>query len=419
MELIADLHVHGKHARATSKNLNVENLEKYAKIKGVDVLGTGDFTHPEWITEVKSKLTEDGNGILRTASGFPFVLQTEISLVYTQGGRGRRVHHLILAPSIETVEQITQFLLTKGRVDYDGRPIFGMNSIELAEKLNEINSDCELIPAHAWTPWFGVFGSESGFNSLQECFEDKTKLIHSIETGMSSDPEMNWRISELDKITLTSNSDLHSFWPWRLGREANVFDVKKLTYKNVLAAIRERKGFVETIEVDPGYGKYHLDGHRNCGIVMTPAESAKVKKICPKCKKPLTIGVLNRVEELADREPGFTPKNAIPFRKLIPLSELIAAVIKSPVNSKKAWSEYDKLIQAFGNEMCVLTKTDERELMKIATQPLANAIMKNRNGKIEIEHGFDGVYGKPVMSSENDSKKQTAKPPEQRNLSSF
>lgn len=397
MRFVADLHVHSRHARATSRNLNLENLEKYAKIKGVDILGTGDFTHPEWIGELRSGLAEDGSGILKTPSGFPFVLQTEVSLVYTQGGRGRRIHHLILAPDFEVVEQITSYLLTKGRVDYDGRPIFGMSSIELAEKLSEISRDCELIPAHAWTPWFGVFGSESGFDSLKECFEEKTKLIHAIETGMSSDPEMNWRISALDNVTLTSNSDLHSFWPWRLGREANVIEMEKPSYRGILAAIRERKGLVETIEVDPGYGKYHVDGHRNCGVSMSPAESAKSNKICPKCRRPLTIGVLNRVEELADREEGFAPKNAVPFRRLIPLSELISAAVKGQVSSKKVWNEYNGLIQAFGNEMKVLTEAGEEELRKETSEGIAELIMKNRQGTLEVAPGFDGVYGKLVL----------------------
>ncbi|MBI2137906.1 DNA helicase UvrD, partial [Candidatus Woesearchaeota archaeon] len=285
MKYIADLHIHSKYAQATSKDLDLENLEKWAKIKGVSLLGTGDFTHPTWIQEIKSKLKDDGTGILRTASGFPFVLQTEISLVYTQGGKGRRIHHIAYAPNLEVVDQITEYLLTKGRIDYDGRPIFGINSIDFAEKLHEISPDTEVVPAHAWTSWFGLLGSKSGFDSVKECFQEKTHLIHSIETGMSSDPQMNWRISALDNITLTSNSDLHSFWPWRIGREANVFNMDKLSYKGILAAIRERKGFEETIEVSPSYGKYHFDGHRNCGVVMSPAESAKVKRICPVCRR--------------------------------------------------------------------------------------------------------------------------------------
>ena len=319
MKILADLHIHSKYARATSKDLTIENLEKYARIKGVDLLGTGDFTHPEWIKEIKTKLKEDDTGILRSTNGFPFVLQTEIAVVYSKNGKGRRIHYLILAQSIEVVKQITDFLLTKGRVDYDGRPIFGLNSIELVEKMHEISPEIEVIPAHAWTPWMSIFGSESGFDSLKECFEDKTKYIHAIETGLSSDPPMNWRIPELDNITLTSNSDCHSFWPWRIGREANVLEMKELSYKNIIAAIRERKGFVETIEVDPGYGKYHFDGHRLCGVVMSPQESARHNNICPKCGKKMTIGVLNRVEQLAaeDRPEGFTRKDVVPFKSLI------------------------------------------------------------------------------------------------------
>ena len=335
MKLFADLHVHSKHSRATSKNLDLEQLEKYAKIKGMDLLGTGDFTHPQWIKTLKSELSEDGTGILKSQSGYPFILQSEISLVYTQGGKGRRIHHLILAPSFEVVDQITEFLLKKGRIDYDGRPIFGISSTELAEKINEISSECELIPAHAWTPWFGIFGSESGFDSLKECFEDKTRLIHSIETGMSSDPEMNWMLSQLDGITLISNSDLHSFWPWRMGREANILDLKKLTYRNVLKAIREREGFAGTVEVDPGYGKYHFDGHRKCGVSMSPSESSRLNQTCPKCKKKMTVGVLSRVCELADREQGFKPKDAAPFKRMLPLSELISAGLGSGIATKK------------------------------------------------------------------------------------
>ena len=354
MKFVADLHIHSKYARATSKALDLENLEKYAKIKGVNMLGTGDFTHPEWIKEIKTNLSEDETGILKSRNGFPFVLQTEIALIYTQGGKGRRIHYLILAPNVEVVEQITQFLLTKGRVDYDGRPIFGMSSIELVENLHEISPETELIPAHAWTPWMSIFGSKSGFDSIKECFEDKAHLIHSIETGMSSDPEMNWRIKALDNITLTSNSDLHSFWPWRMGREANVFEMKELSYKNILAAIREKKGFESTIEVDPGYGKYHFDGHRNCNVVMSPEESAKVNKVCPNCKREMTIGVLNRVEELADREEGSKPEGAIPFKRLIPLSEIIIALNGGTLYSKKTWATYNPIIEKFGNELKIL-----------------------------------------------------------------
>ena len=404
MKIIADLHVHSRHAKATSKALDLPNLEKWAAIKGVTLLGTGDFTHPAWIQEIKSSLTEDGSGILRSASGFPFVLQSEISLVYTQDGRGRRIHHLMLAPDLEVVGQITEFLLSKGRVDYDGRPIFGMTSIELAEKLHEISPETELIPAHAWTPWMSIFGSKSGFNSIKECFGDKSHLIHAIETGMSSDPGLNWQISALDNVTLVSNSDLHSFWPWRMGREANVFEMKDLSYKGILAAIREKKGFLETIEVDPGYGKYHFDGHRNCGVSMSPAQTREANKTCPKCRRELTIGVLNRIEELSDRQPGYRPRNAIPYRTLIPLSEIISALNGWALAGKKTWAVYNKLIDRFGSEMKILLEASYDELKNASDERLAAAIMQNRQGNVQVRPGFDGEYGKPVFGTEAEEK---------------
>ncbi len=411
MKVIADLHIHSRHSRATGKDLNLDNLEKYARIKGLGLLGTGDFTHPKWLQEIKSGLKEDDTGILHSSSGFPFIWQTEISLAYSQGGKGRRIHFVLLAPSLEVVKQITSFLLTKGRVDYDGRPIFGFSSIELVEKLNEISPQIEVIPAHAWTPWFGIFGSESGFDSLKECFGDKANKVHAIETGMSSDPAMNWRIKELDGITLVSNSDLHSHWPWRIGREANVFEMKELTYKNVLAAVRERTGFVETVEVDPGYGKYHFDGHRLCNVVMSPQESAKHKSICPKCGKKMTIGVLNRVEQLAekDRPEGYRPEGRIPFKSLIPLSEIIAVLNGFPVASKKTWQAYNTLIEAFGSEFSVMLEAEEKKLAAVAGEKLAAAIMKNREGKIKVEPGYDGEYGKPVLGgSSNESSSENS-----------
>ncbi|MBI2176229.1 DNA helicase UvrD [Candidatus Woesearchaeota archaeon] len=405
MRTIADLHIHSSYSRACSKDLSLENLEKYARIKGVGLLGTGDFTHPKWVQEARAKLKEDGNGILYSSTGFPFVWQTELSLAYTQNGRGRRIHYIILAPSGEVVGQITEFLLTKGRVDYDGRPIFGMSSIELLDELMRVSSDIELIPAHAWTSWFGVFGSESGFDSLKECFGDKANKIHAIETGMSSDPAMNWRIPWLDDITLTSNSDCHSYWPWRMGREANVIEMKELSYKNILAAIRERKGLVETVETPPSYGKYHFDGHRLCNVVMSPQESLQHKSICPKCGSKMTIGVLSRVEQLAakDRLEGYAPKGRVPFKSLIPLSEIIAELNGFPVASRKTWQVYNALIEKFGNEFNVLLEAEENELKKAVDEKLAAAIIKNREGKIKVEPGYDGVYGKPILNGGNRS----------------
>jgi uncharacterized protein (TIGR00375 family) len=399
MRVIADLHIHGRFSRATSKALDIPSLEKWARIKGVTLLGTGDFTHPEWIKELKENLTEDGTGILKTKTGFPFMLQTEISLIYTQAGKGRRVHVLVLAPDFAAVEKITEYLGRNGRLDYDGRPIFKIPCPNFVEMLKNIDDRIEIIPAHAWTPWFSMFGSMSGFNSLKECFGEQTKHIHAIETGLSSDPAMNWRLSQLDNVAIVSFSDCHSFWPWRLGREATIFELKELTYDALIEALRTKKGIVETIEFFPEEGKYHYDGHRACNVVMSPQESIKVNDICPVCKKKMTIGVAHRVEELADkdRQLGFKPKGAVPFKSLIPLSEVIAGVMGAPVASKKVWIVYNKLIEQFGNEFNVLIDAPEKEIAKITEPDVARMIVADRTQKILFNPGYDGEYGKPLF----------------------
>jgi uncharacterized protein (TIGR00375 family) len=397
MKVIGDLQVHSRFSRATSKDITLKNLEKYARLKGINLLGTGDFTHPEWVKELKSELTEDGSGILTSKTGFKFALQGEISNIYTQGGRGRRIHTLLLAKSFDVVDQINAALLKKGRLDYDGRPIFGFSCIELVEMMKSIDKDIEVIPAHVWTPWFGLFGSFGGFDSVEECFEDQAKHIHAVETGLSSDPAMNWRVSSLDNYTLVSNSDAHSFWPWRLGRECTVFDID-WRYDELIKAIRTRKGLVETIEVDPNYGKYHYDGHRSCNVVLSPSQTRKCKGICPKCNKPLTIGVQSRVDELTDRPEGYKPKGAMPFRKLIPLSEIIAAVIGSPVASKKMWEVYTPLVNKFGSEFSVMLDADILEIERSVGLEIAEAILKTRNQEVTIEPGYDGVYGVPKFA---------------------
>ena len=396
MKLIADLQIHSRFSRATSPAITIANLEKYARLKGINLLGTGDFTHPKWLAELKNELKEDGSGILTSSSGFNFVLQGEISNIYTQDGKARRVHTLLLARNFEIVEQINQALLKKGRLDYDGRPMFGFSCIELAEMMKQIDDGIEIIPAHAWTPWYGIFGSMSGFDSVEECFKDQAKHIHAIETGLSSDPSMNWRISSLDKYTLLSSSDAHSFWPWRLGRECNIFDIE-LTYNDLLKAVKTKKGFVETIEMWPHEGKYHYTGHRNCNVCLSPKEALKLKNICPKCRKPLTVGVAQRVEALADREEGFVLKNAVPFRNIISLSEVIAGTIGEKVESRKVWEEYYKLVNEFGNEFNVLLDTEESKLRKTTTEKIADNIIKNRSQKIQFKPGYDGVYGIPIF----------------------
>jgi len=405
MQIIADLHMHSKYSRATSKQLDIANLEKYGKIKGLDLIGTGDFTHPKWIKELKADLVEDGSGILKTTSGFPFVLQTEISLVYTQDGKGRRVHQVVLAPNFEVVDQITEYLLSKGRVDYDGRPIFKIPSPEFVERLKSISNDIEIIPAHIWTPWFGLLGSKSGFDSVKECFQDQTKHIFSLETGLSSDPAMNWRLTNLDKYSLVSNSDSHSFWPWRIGRECNVFDID-LNYKSLIKALHTKEGFKETIEVDPGYGKYHFDGHRNCNVCLEPSESVKLRDICPSCGKPLTIGVLHRIEELADRPEGYELKDAVPFKTLIPLSELISGLLNTGVATQKTWKVFNELISKFGSEYNVLLNATKEELEKVADEKLTETIILNRAGKIKVNPGYDGEYGIPVLGDKKFEKKE-------------
>ncbi|MDD5133079.1 MAG: endonuclease Q family protein [Candidatus Nanoarchaeia archaeon] len=406
MKIFADLHLHTKYSRATSINMNIDFLEKYAKIKGLNLLGTGDFTHPKWFAELKEKLKQDEIGILKSKSGMNFILQGEISLIYTQG-KGRRVHVILLAPNFEIAEQITEYLKTKGRVDYDGRPIFKIPLPELTEKLMSISKEIMIIPAHCMTPWFGILGSESGFDSIQEAFQDQVKNIYALETGLSADPAMLWRLSSLDKFAFISNSDSHSYWPWRLGRETNVFDFNKLTYKDFINAIKEKdsKKFLYTIEVDPAFGKYHYDGHRACNINYSPSETKKHKGICPICKKGLTIGVESRIEQLADREMGFKPKAVIPFKSVIPLSEVIASCLNVQASSKKVMTEFNNLINKFENEFNILLDVPEQELEKVCSKDIAKMILLNREGKLKIIPGYDGVYGQLLKPGEVVEKK--------------
>jgi uncharacterized protein (TIGR00375 family) len=406
MKLFADLHIHSRFSRATSRELDIPNLEKYGRIKGLGLIGTGDFTHPEWLQELKRVLHEDGSGILKTASGFNFVLSAEISNIYSQGGKVRKIHNVLLAPDFETVEQVNEYLEKLGNIKSDGRPIFGkITCEELVEELKGISEEIEIIPAHVWTPWFSLFGSMSGFDSVEECFGDQSRHIYALETGLSSDPPMNWRLSQLDRYTLVSNSDSHSFWPWRIGRECNVLDID-LNYKNLINAIRTTKGFVETLEVDPSYGKYHFDGHRDCSVCMDPTDAKKHGDKCPKCGRKLTIGVLHRVEELADRPEGYVPKDKPGYRHIMPLSELIAlSVGVQQLYSKKVFGAYQELTGKFGSEFEVLLNVPEEELKKAVDEKLAVLIMRNREGKIDVKPGYDGVYGVPQLEEKRGQKR--------------
>jgi uncharacterized protein (TIGR00375 family) len=414
MKFIADFHLHSKYSRATSFRSTLENFSKWMEIKGIKVLGTGDFTHPEWFKNLKEKLEETKPGLfkLKKEKENYFILTTEVNCVYLKKGRLRKIHLIIFAPSFEVVEKINKRLNFYGDLSLDGRPTLNIDAEELLKIVLEISEDCLVVPSHAWTPWFGIFGSKSGFDSIEECFKDWAKYIYSIETGLSSDPKMNWRLSALDKITLISCSDAHS--PEHIGREACVFEGEELSYKAIIEAIKRTKNLearslnlISTIEFFPEEGKYHYDGHRNCGIRLSPKETKKYNGICPVCSKPLTIGVLNRVEQLADRPEGFIPKNAIPFKSLIPLKEIIADALGQGVDTAEVEKEYQNLIIKFENEFNVLLNVQRSGLEKATLPEIAEGIIRVREGKVIIEPGYDGVYGKIRIFSKEEKKESS------------
>jgi uncharacterized protein (TIGR00375 family) len=402
MRVVADLQLHSKHALATSKDMDLEHMAKGARVKGLQLLGTGDFTHPSWFAELKEKLAPiDGTGLF-AYGGVTWMLAGEVSTVYEQGGKTRKVHHLLYAPDLEIVAQVNDSLSKFGRLSSDGRPVLtGIDSAELVERATAASREVVVIPAHAWTPWFGVFGSRSGFDSLAECYKDQAGKIFAIETGLSSDPPMNWRLSALDGLALVSNSDAHSPNPWRLGREANVFEFGRLTYRELFDAVRlkDRTRFLFTIEVDPAYGKYHFTGHKKCGVSLAPGEARSAGNKCPKCGKRLTIGVLQRVEELADRPEGYRPEGAVPYRSLLPLYEVISfATGVNRLYAKAVLEEQDRLIQAFGSELAVSLDAPIEELLRHTKRPVAEAIVSVREGRAKFNPGYDGVYGVPTFT---------------------
>ena len=411
MRLIADLHIHSKYSRSCSPNLDLEHIEEWCKYKGIDIVGTADFTHPKWFEELKNKLEEQEPGLYKlkgTDGKVRFIMTTELSCIYTQGGKCRRIHICVLAPSIQTVEKIiANFEKRSFNLKSDGRPILGISAKDLAKVILEIEPKCLIIPAHAWTPWFAVFGSKSGFDSLAECFEEMTPNIYAIETGLSSDPKMNWQLSALDKITLISNSDAHS--PANLCRESNVFDIEqdKLSYDEIYRILKEKdnKKFLYTIEFFPEEGKYHFDGHADCHYSAHPEESKKNKNICPTCKKELVLGVMHRVNELADRKNIAQVKN-IPYKNLIPLQEIIADTLGVGKNSKKVQAEYFKMIKKY-SEFQILIDLGEEELKKITAAEITKAIMNVRDNKVKIIPGYDGIYGKIEIINDSRKPRQT------------
>ncbi|KPJ71697.1 DNA helicase UvrD [Parcubacteria bacterium DG_74_3] len=407
MKFVADFHLHSKYSRATSPRMVLGELDSWAKIKGIKVLGTGDITHPEWFKRLKEKLVSTENGLYKmkeSESETRFLLTTEVSCIYSKGRRVRKIHIIIFVPSFEIVEKINAHLGWIGNLRADGRPMLGLDAKELVKIVLGISPDCLIVPAHVWTPWFSLFGSKSGFDSIEECFEEYSKHIYAIETGLSSDPPMNWRLSALDKMALISNSDSHS--PQKIGREANVFDLENLSYSAIFDAIKSKDSqkFLYTIEFFPQEGKYHYDGHRACEISLSPQESRKYNNICPRCGRSLTIGVLNRVEELADRPEGFKPENTIPFKSLIPLTEIIADAMNVLTNAKQVETEYKNLIKKFGNEFKILLDVTRRDLEAATFSEIAEGIIRVREGKVFIEPGYDGVYGKIRIFSKGEQK---------------
>jgi uncharacterized protein (TIGR00375 family) len=476
MLTVVDFHIHSRYSRACSQDLTLANLDVWAKKKGIDVLGTGDATHPKWRESIREELVEVGGGLYARSRSQPprhdaslvtplpesssgqaleevgdntkptlFLLSAEVASIYKMGDKVRRVHNLLFFPSLASLDRLVEVLEKRGvNLRSDGRPIMGVNCRDLFAMCKDVDERVEVVPAHAWTPHFGVFGSLSGFDSLEECYGDYAKYIFAIETGLSSDPKMNWQVSGLDNISLISNSDAHSLR--KLGREANVFDLDEVSYDSIFGALKKKdlKKFLYTIEFFPEEGKYHLDGHADCKISMMPSESKKRGGICPVCGKKLLLGVMNRVNALGDREYGFVPKRSVPFKSAIPLEEIIAETFGVGVGSKKVGAMYEEMIAKMSNfqfppmmnrdlatiskggrnsprpsltpregekqrwltgEFGILLDMPREELEKISTPQIAESIMRVRDGNVYIHGGYDGVFGKIQIYSDEEREK--------------
>jgi uncharacterized protein (TIGR00375 family) len=415
MKVIADLQIHSKYSRACSQELSPKNIGHWADKKGVTVIGTGDFTHPQWLQELKDALEQKNEGlyVLRDESANAFFMCTaEVSSIYKQGDKVRRVHNMILAPSFEVVDQIIIGLEKVGaNLKSDGRPIMGVHCDDLVTIVKNASKDAEIIPAHAWTPHFGVFGSLSGFDSIEEAFGDQAKYIHAIETGLSSDPKMNWQISKLDKYSLTSNSDAHSLR--KIGREANVFEIpqQRLSYSEIISALysKDPTRFLYTIEFFPEEGKYHLDGHKDCKYSCLPSQTKKLKGICPVCGKKLLVGVLSRVNDLADREFGYVPPKIVPYKNVIPLEEIIAETLGVGVSSKKVIAIYESMVSQ-SPEFEILLDLSEEQLNQLGYPDVAKSILRVRSNQVRVEGGYDGIFGKVHIYEEGEREIALKKP---------
>lgn len=411
MKMIADLHIHSRFSMATSKEGTSENLDFWARKKGISLIGTGDFTHPVWREELKERLVSEGNGLYRLkdayvkeesrkfpGEGTRFVVSGEISSIYKKNGKTRKVHNVILLPSLEAADAMAQRLEKIGNIHSDGRPILGLDSHDLLEMMLDVCPEGILIPAHIWTPHFSVLGAKSGFDSVEECFEELAPYIHALETGLSSDPAMNWRISKLDRYQLVSNSDAHS--PSKLGREANLLDID-CSYEGLYRAIQTGEGLEGTVEFFPEEGKYHFDGHRKCGVSLSPVEAERLGGICPVCGKKLTMGVDHRVEQLADRAEGFVKKDGKKYESLVPLPEVISACMGYSTASKKVQGCFEQMIQTLGTEFDILRNVPSEDIKSCAGERIAEGIENVRTGNVKRIPGYDGEYGKIELFEEN------------------
>ena len=411
MKMIADLHIHSRFSMATSKEGTPENLDFWARKKGISLIGTGDFTHPVWREELKERLVSEGNGLYRLrdayvkeesrkfpGEGTRFVVSGEISSIYKKNGKTRKVHNVILLPSLEAADAMAQCLEKIGNIHSDGRPILGLDSHDLLEMMLDVCPEGILIPAHIWTPHFSVLGAKSGFDSVEECFEELAPYIYALETGLSSDPAMNWRISKLDRYQLVSNSDAHS--PSKLGREANLLDID-CSYEGLYQAIQTGQGLEGTVEFFPEEGKYHFDGHRKCGVSLSPVEAERLGGICPVCGKKLTMGVDHRVEQLADRAEGFVKKDGKKYESLVPLPEVISACMGYSTASKKVQGCFEQMIQTLGTEFDILRNVPSEDIKSCAGERIAEGIENVRTGNVKRIPGYDGEYGKIELFDEN------------------
>lgn len=411
MKMIADLHIHSRFSMATSKEGTPENLDFWARKKGISLIGTGDFTHPVWREELKERLVSEGNGLYRLrdeyvkeesrkfpGEGTRFVVSGEISSIYKKNGKTRKVHNVILLPGLEAADAMAQRLEKIGNIHSDGRPILGLDSHDLLEMMLDVCPEGILIPAHIWTPHFSVLGAKSGFDSVEECFEELAPYIHALETGLSSDPAMNWRISKLDRYQLVSNSDAHS--PSKLGREANLLDID-CSYEGLYRAIQTGEGLEGTVEFFPEEGKSHFDGHRKCGVSLSPVEAERLGGICPVCGKKLTMGVDHRVEQLADRAEGFVKKDGKKYESLVPLPEVISTCMGYSAASKKVQGCFEQMIQTLGTEFDILRNVPSEDIKSCAGERIAEGIENVRTGNVKRIPGYDGEYGKIELFDEN------------------